>query len=89
MSYEEFEIPNNAIVYLDPPYEGTENKYGAFDHTKFEKWAKSLKVPVFLSEYKNILGWKEVYNITKRSSFSSEKLNNQDRVERLYWNQIK
>jgi site-specific DNA-adenine methylase len=88
LSYEDFVIPNNAIVYLDPPYKETENKYGAFDHSKFEQWAKTLKVPAFLSEYQNVLGWQQVYSVTKRSSFSSEKLNNQNRQERLFWNGI-
>lgn len=57
LSYSELEIPDNSIIYCDPPYKGTA-KYKAneeeFDHDAFYEWCRG-KVEqghkVFISEY--------------------------------------
>lgn len=53
-SYESVNIPKGAIVYCDPPYQGTA-KYAEsnFDHAKFWDWARkqSQNNPVYVSEY--------------------------------------
>lgn len=54
-TYSQMEIPENSIIYCDPPYAGT-TKYatGAFDHSAFWQWCRD-KVKeghkVFVSEY--------------------------------------
>lgn len=43
-SYNELEIPNNAVVYLDPPYEGRTKAYhfDRFDYDEFWQWVREL-----------------------------------------------
>jgi len=55
LSYSDMEIPDNSIIYCDPPYQGT-TKYatGGFNHEEFWQWCRD-KVKeghkVFVSEY--------------------------------------
>ena len=54
-SYDEIVIPNQAIVYCDPPYQGTtEYKEGGFNHDKFWQWAREIAKTnkIYISEYK-------------------------------------
>ena len=50
-------IPDNSVVYLDPPYKGTfdysENNSSTFDTREFLNWAYEIgrKYPTFISEY--------------------------------------
>lgn len=58
LSYDEIDIPDDAVVYCDPPYhacdknlyEGTAN---AFDHCAFYDWCVRVSKtnPIFISEY--------------------------------------
>lgn len=52
-SYINLVIPENSVVYCDPPYYGTTKYFETFDHNLFWEWvrgvAKSSKV--FVSEY--------------------------------------
>ncbi len=53
--YRFLDLPANAIIYCDPPYEGT-TKYatGGFDHKAFWQWCRekvSEGHKVFVSEY--------------------------------------
>jgi len=49
--YAQVEIPDNAIVYCDIPYRGTNcGAYGGFDHERFYEWAKG-RDNIFISEY--------------------------------------
>ena len=54
VSYDNLIIPNNSIVYCDPPYEGTKKYKDRFDSDKFWDWARNMssKHTVFVSEYK-------------------------------------
>lgn len=53
-SYDELEIPNNSVIYCDPPYEGTTKYRNNFNHEKFWEWCRG-KVKeghiVYVSEY--------------------------------------
>ena len=54
-SYDELDIPQNSIIYCDPPYRDTK-KYDRiqFDYNKFYDWLKLMKDrghSVFISEY--------------------------------------
>jgi DNA adenine methylase len=54
-SYESLEIPDNSIIYCDPPYKDTTAyKTNLFDHEKFWQWVTN-KIndghTVFVSEY--------------------------------------
>lgn len=64
-SYDEWKPEPMAVVYADPPYEGTTGYKIPFDHLKFwstmETWARS-GVVVFVSEYKAPNGWTEIWS---------------------------
>lgn len=54
LPYDELEIPDNSVVYCDPPYEDTAGyKTGRFDHERFWRWAEEMseRCTVFVSEY--------------------------------------
>lgn len=54
LPYTEMEIPENSVIYCDPPYDGTtQYKNGGFDHDKFWQWAEMMSESntVFVSEY--------------------------------------
>ena len=54
LPYYEMEIPDNSVIYCDPPYEGTTGyKTGSFDHERFWQWAEGMseRNRVFVSEY--------------------------------------
>lgn len=61
-------IPVGAVVYCDPPYKGTTNKYYArkFDYDAFIEWveANKGKYYIYISEYKeNFVQWPSNYEI--------------------------
>lgn len=53
-SYLELSIPDNSIIYCDPPYEGTTKYLDSFDHSMFWQWCREKKAEghrIFISEY--------------------------------------
>jgi len=54
-SYMDLEIPENSLVYCDPPYAGTTGYKQAFDHTVFWQWCRDMVNnrghTLFISEY--------------------------------------
>ena len=53
-SYENLNIPNNSIIYCDPPYEGTTGYKDKFSHAEFWQWCRDKAKEghtVFVSEY--------------------------------------
>lgn len=66
--YDKFIIPDGAVVYCDPPYKGTTNKYYVknFDYDAFIKWVEASKgkYDIYISEYKeNFAQWPSNYEI--------------------------
>lgn len=51
LDYNDLEIPENAVIYCDPPYKGTKEYQCSFDHEKFYDWCEKQTAPVFISEY--------------------------------------
>lgn len=49
--YREIEIPQNAVIYCDPPYKGTTGYLNEFDHEAFYDWCERQTCPLFISEY--------------------------------------
>lgn len=72
--YRNVEIPDGAVVYLDPPYAGTTGygAVGAFDTVMFWKWAETLsaRASVFVSEYHAPDGWESAWSATPHVSLS-------------------
>lgn len=57
-SYADIDIPDDAVVYCDPPYHASDNRLyeftaKAFDHGAFYDWCVSVSKtnPIFISEY--------------------------------------
>jgi len=53
-NYWELDIPENSIIYCDPPYEGTTKYKDGFDHEKYWNWVREMvdkRHEVFCSEY--------------------------------------
>lgn len=55
-AYNELEIPDNSIIYCDPPYENTTSykAVGKFNHQEFWQWCRDKTKEghkVFISEY--------------------------------------
>ena len=84
LDYTDLEIPENAVIYCDPPYKGTNGYQCGFDHEKFYDWCEKQTAPVFISEY-----WmpeerfKCVWSKPLRTSMCSTS-NNIKRVEKLW-----
>ena len=86
-SYDQLEIPDNSIIYCDPPYQGTTGyATGAFDHYKFWQWCRDRVRDghkVFVSEYTApddwVSVWEKMVNNTLTKDTGSKK-----GVERLF-----
>lgn len=50
-SYDELDIPKNALIYCDPPYLNTKGYGIEFDHSRFYDWCRAQKELVLISEY--------------------------------------
>lgn len=73
ISYADYEYQDGDIVYLDPPYEGTAEYSGGFDHKAFYDWAATRDYQIWFSSYKNISDnrFKMVYAIKLKSSLGA------------------
>jgi len=53
-SYQDLHIPENSLIYCDPPYEGTTKYKDGFNHADFWQWCRDKANEghkVFVSEY--------------------------------------
>ncbi len=52
-SYENLTIPDNSIIYCDPPYENTTKYKGTFNYNNFWNWCRKMSISneVYVSEY--------------------------------------
>ncbi|MDE5641076.1 MAG: hypothetical protein K2I40_05115, partial [Bifidobacterium castoris] len=52
LDYRDVELPDDAVVYVDPPYLDTRcTAYGGFDFNAFHSWLDSTPVLTVVSEY--------------------------------------
>ena len=67
-NYSDVAIPDNAVVYADPPYKGTniEGYKCDFDYAAFEKWLNEVPFMVIVSEYNAPAGCVEIASIKKQ-----------------------
>ena len=72
-SYADVAIPDNAVVYADPPYKGTwqEGYKCDFDYAAFEKWLNEVPFMVIVSEYNAPSGCVEIASIKKQATFGT------------------
>jgi len=72
--YKNLTIPDNSIVYCDPPYEGTTKYKDGFNHTDFWDWVRNKAKQghkVFVSEYKAPEDFVCVWSKQAKSSLSA------------------
>ena len=71
-SYADVTIPDNAVVYADPPYKGTDiTGYKCeFDYAAFEKWLNEVPFMVIVSEYNAPAGCVEIASMKKQPTFA-------------------
>ena len=89
-SYIDLDVPNNSIIYCDPPYQGTTKyKTGDFDHDIFWEWCRIMKKmghTIFISEYNAPEDFKCVWQKELKSSLSANgKIGgNKNSIEKLF-----
>lgn len=90
-SYNQVQIPDDSVVYCDPPYRGCADYGLEFDHDKFYRWCLTRSFPIFVSEYNMPQGFSPIYEMPKRQIYSGgtgnlviEKLFVQDRYAEKY-----
>lgn len=52
--YQDLDLPNESIIYCDPPYAGAKSYKDGFDHNKFWQWCRRKSDEghtVYISEY--------------------------------------
>lgn len=82
-SYDQLEIPDNSVIYCDPPYQDTTKYKDSFDSNKFWDWCR-IKVSegnkVYISEYNAPADFKCIWekqvnsNLGATSKKATEKL---------------
>ena len=81
-SYDEVELPDNAVVYCDPPYANTARYIGDFAHAKFYDWLRRQDRPIYVSEYAMPEDFVRIAERVKSVTLSAKIVNKA--VERLY-----
>jgi len=87
--YHELIVPNNSIIYFDPPYKDTEGYRIKFDHDTFYNHCRQKKQEghtVFVSEYSMPSDFTEVWSMELSSSLSSNGKSggNKKSIEKLF-----
>jgi len=84
-NYLDMEIPQNSLIYCDPPYEGTTKYKDGFDHNVFWQWC-SLKESeghtVFVSEYNARVDFECVKSVGHKTIL--DKNSQYKRIEKLF-----
>lgn len=86
-------VPDNALVYADPPYVGTKPYKGspAFDHAAFWQWVRQRSGPTFVSELTGpddiSIVWRKAHKSQNASNSPTTKTTSHiiTREERLYY----
>ena len=80
--YRDLAFENDAVIYADPPYRGTEQYGTEFDSDAFITWAEKQKPPVYVSEADYIDRWDIVWSKQKQELMRIG--NHKKRTEILY-----
>jgi site-specific DNA-adenine methylase len=96
VSYHQIAYMRGDVVYFDPPYRSTLDGKGyhgqGFDNDSFEDFARSLKCPVFISEYApEIEGFEPIMKLDKLSTMNNKGSSKEtkQRTEYLHWNGVR
>jgi DNA adenine methylase len=83
--YQDLDIPNNSIIYCDPPYEGTVKYNEGINHLDFWEWCRVKTKEghkVFISEYNAPIDFKCVWSKEVSNTLSKQK--NFKNTEKLF-----
>ena len=80
--YRDVPIPDDAVIYCDPPYAGTAEYTVKFDHEAFYDWCRRQTRPLFISEYNMPQDFPCVAEWRRVGSLSAVTTN--ETTERLY-----
>jgi len=88
-SYDEIEIPEQSIIYCDPPYQSTTGYSNDIDHDKFWQWVREMTDKghkVFVSEYNAPDDFECVWEKQTKSSLSANGVSGGSKVstEKLF-----
>lgn len=72
LDYRKVQIPENSVVYCDPPYKDTHGYGVEFDHDAFWEWCRTRDFPVYVSEIKAPTDFKPVLTYEKQAKFSKD-----------------
>jgi DNA adenine methylase len=84
--YRDLYIPENSVVYCDPPYAGTTDYGDRFNHEEFWKWCEGLVNQghqVFVSEYTAPDNWECVWSRKVNNTLTKDTGSKQG-VEKLF-----
>ena len=88
VSYLEMNLPENSLIYCDPPYEHTTKYNTGFNHKEFWDWCRRKKEGhhIFVSEYEAPSDFKCVWVRGAKSTFSynGSSGGTKESVERLF-----
>lgn len=73
--YLSLEIPNNSLIYCDPPYEGTTRYRDDFNHREFWQWCRDMANKghtLFVSEYNAPEGFECIWQTEIVSSLTKD-----------------
>ena len=83
--YRDVYIPDNAVVYCDPPYASVSGYGRVFDHGPFYAWCRAIgrRFPLYVSEYWMPSDFKAVAEFEVSALFGA-KTNAQTRIEKIF-----
>ena len=74
--YKDLKIPDNSLIYCDPPYENTTGYKDAFNHSDFWQWCREKHTEghmVFISEYNAPEDFECVWSMEVSTTLNSSK----------------
>lgn len=89
-SYDEMEIPNNSIIYCDPPYALTKKYESDFDNEAFWEWCRKIKkdknCELYISEYTAPADFKCIWQMKRKDGMGTYKKGQKQniKVEKLF-----
>ena len=82
-SYKDLKIPENSLMYCDPPYETTTGYKDAFNHSDFWQWCREKHTEghkVYISEYNAPEDFECVWSMEVSTTLNSSKKD----IEKLF-----
>jgi DNA adenine methylase len=86
-NYYDLDIPENSLIYCDPPYEGTTKYNTKFNHNEFWNWCRNKSLEghlVYISEYNSPKDFECIFEHETFTNFSLQKNINTKRIEKLF-----